>query len=90
LPIISEGAREEGDDAVTLSLLELNQFVLHRIPDQLPNRVKAEFHHDPSPVGFDCRNGYAHERSDFLVTLSLSEESNNFTFSLAQGISSEG
>jgi hypothetical protein len=83
LPIISEGAREEGDNAVTLSFLELNQFVLHRIPDQLPDRMKVEFHHDPSPVSFDCRNGYAHERSDFLATLSLRQESDHLAFSLA-------
>jgi hypothetical protein len=56
--------------------------VYHRVPDQLPNRVKAEFHQYPSPVGIDRRNGYIHQRGDFLAALTFRQKSNYFTFPL--------
>src|SRR5262245_57468913 len=64
--------------------LRFNESVPDRIADQLGNRRITELAHNSAAVRFDCLYADFQGRSDFLIRLSISEESNDLAFTIRQ------
>src|ERR1700687_929187 len=64
--------------------IDLNDVVLHRVDDDIANRVKSQFTHDVAAMSFRGLRAEIEDRGDFLGALALRQELNHLALARRQ------